>query len=36
MQYLLTFLEGMISFISPCMLPMLPVYVSFFGGGGSD
>ncbi len=36
MQYLLTFLEGMISFISPCMLPMLPVYVSYFGGGGSE
>ncbi len=32
MQYLLTFLEGIISFISPCMLPMLPVYISYFGG----
>ena len=36
MQYLLTFLEGIISFISPCMLPILPVYVSYFGGGGSE
>lgn len=34
MQYILTFLEGIISFISPCMLPMLPVYISYFGGGG--
>ncbi|MBQ6550419.1 MAG: sulfite exporter TauE/SafE family protein [Lachnospiraceae bacterium] len=33
MQYLITFLEGLISFISPCMLPMLPMYVSYFGGG---
>lgn len=33
MQYLLTFLEGFISFISPCMLPMLPVYVSYFAAG---
>ena len=33
MDYLLTFLEGVISFISPCMLPMLPVYVSYFAGG---
>ena len=30
MQYLMTFLEGLMSFISPCMLPMLPVYVSYF------
>ena len=33
MQYILTFLEGIISFISPCMLPMLPIYVSYFAGG---
>ena len=32
MQYLITFLEGFISFISPCMLPMLPMYVSYFAG----
>lgn len=34
MDYLLTFLEGVISFISPCMLPMLPIYISYFAGGG--
>ena len=33
MRYLVTFLEGLISFISPCMLPMLPVYISYFAGG---
>lgn len=33
MQYLITFLEGIISFISPCMLPMLPIYVSYFAAG---
>ena len=32
MQYLITFLEGVISFISPCMLPMLPLYISYFAG----
>lgn len=32
MQYLITFLEGLISFISPCMLPMLPIYISYFSG----
>lgn len=29
MQYLVTFLEGLVSFISPCVLPVIPVYVSF-------
>ena len=32
MNYIITFLEGIISFISPCMLPMLPIYVSYFAG----
>ena len=32
MNYLITFLEGVITFISPCMLPMLPVYISYFAG----
>ena len=36
MTYFMTFLEGVISFISPCMLPMLPVYISYFGGGFPD
>ncbi|MEG1632622.1 MAG: cytochrome c biogenesis protein CcdA [Oscillospiraceae bacterium] len=30
MQYIILFLEGIITFISPCLLPMLPVYVSYF------
>ena len=30
MQYVLLFLEGIITFISPCLLPMLPIYISFF------
>lgn len=33
MDYLITFLEGIIAFISPCMLPLLPVYISYFAGG---
>lgn len=32
MEYLITFLEGIISFISPCMLPMIPIYLSYFAG----
>lgn len=34
MQYLVSFLEGIITFLSPCLLPMLPIYVSYFAGGG--
>lgn len=34
MQFITTFLEGIITFISPCLLPMLPVYLSYFAGGG--
>ena len=33
MNYVVTFLEGVISFISPCMLPLLPVYISYFAAG---
>lgn len=32
MQYFISFLEGIITFISPCLLPMLPVYISYFAG----
>ena len=32
MEFLLTFLEGIASFISPCLLPMLPIYISYFMG----
>ncbi len=33
MPYLISFLEGIITFISPCLLPMLPIYASYFAGG---
>ena len=36
MQYFISFLEGIITFISPCLLPMLPIYVSYFAGGGEN
>lgn len=36
MLYLISFLEGIITFISPCMLPMLPVYVSYFAGNDEE
>ncbi|MET0017211.1 cytochrome c biogenesis protein CcdA [Oscillibacter sp.] len=34
MQYVLVFLEGIITFVSPCLLPMLPIYVGYFMGAG--
>ena len=34
MQYVSSYLEGIITFISPCLLPMLPIYISSFAGGG--
>ncbi len=36
MDYLISFLEGTITFISPCLLPMLPIYVSYFAGQNTD
>lgn len=32
MDYVFTFIEGFASFISPCILPMLPIYISYFIG----
>lgn len=32
MEYLIIMLEGLASFISPCVLPILPVYISYFAG----
>lgn len=36
MTYVLSFLEGIITFISPCLLPMLPVYILYFTGGKAE
>lgn len=36
MEYFLLFLEGIITFVSPCILPLLPLYVSYFVGGNED
>ncbi|HIS17990.1 MAG TPA: cytochrome c biogenesis protein CcdA [Candidatus Coprovivens excrementavium] len=30
MEYLVTFIEGIASFISPCILPVIPIYISYF------
>jgi cytochrome c-type biogenesis protein len=31
-SFILVFLEGMLSFFSPCVLPLLPVYISYLAG----
>ncbi len=31
-SYFLTFLEGILTFISPCILPMLPIYFVYLAG----
>ncbi|MEG2290608.1 MAG: cytochrome c biogenesis protein CcdA [Clostridium sp.] len=36
MEYILLFLEGIITFISPCILPMLPIYISYFAGDSQE
>ncbi len=30
MEYVITFIEGIASFISPCILPVIPIYISYF------
>lgn len=35
MLYVVTFLEGIMAFISPCLLPMIPIYLSFIGVTGT-
>ena len=32
LEVLTTFIEGLITFISPCVLPMIPVYMLYFAG----
>ena len=29
------FLQGLLSFFSPCVLPLVPLYVSYLSGGAS-
>lgn len=31
---LTVFLQGLLSFFSPCVLPLLPMYISYLSGGG--
>jgi len=33
MVYILTFVEGILAFLSPCVLPLIPVFASYFAAG---
>lgn len=35
MVYLMLFVEGVLTFISPCILPLLPLYLTYFGAESS-
>ena len=35
-SFLLVFLEGLLSFFSPCVLPLLPIYMGYLAGNGED
>lgn len=35
-SYILTFIEGILTFISPCILPMLPVYFLYLAGSSNE
>lgn len=30
------FIQGLLSFFSPCVLPLVPLYVSYLAGGNQD
>lgn len=34
MDYFLLFIEGIMTFLSPCLLPMVPIYLAYFAGDG--
>ena len=36
MASLILFMEGLLTFLSPCLLPMLPLYLLYFAGGKKE
>lgn len=33
-SFILVFLEGLLSFFSPCVIPLIPLYMGYLAGGG--
>lgn len=35
-NYILVFMEGLLSFFAPCILPILPLYISYLSGNAKE
>lgn len=35
-SFILVFIEGLISFLSPCIIPLIPVYMGYLAGSGKN
>ncbi len=35
-SYILVFLEGLLSFLSPCVIPLIPIYMSYLAGNAME
>ena len=35
-NYILVFIEGIISFLSPCVIPLIPIYMSYLAGNAKQ
>lgn len=35
-NYVVVLLEGILSFLSPCILPLIPIYISYLAGNGKE
>lgn len=35
-SYMLVFIEGLISFLSPCVIPLIPIYMSYLAGNAKQ
>ncbi len=35
-SYIMVFIEGVITFVSPCILPMIPLYLGYLAGSGEE
>lgn len=35
-NFILVFIEGILSFFSPCVLPLIPIYISYLAGNAKE
>lgn len=36
LSFIMVFIEGVVSFFSPCVIPMIPIYIGYLAGKGED